>query len=78
MEEIIGVLNDVWSDALIVLGQGFIFHKNTFCRYVILRKCLVCCLTVKVQNLSFFFQALSMSLAGRVGGEYCRCSYILL
>jgi hypothetical protein len=27
----------------------------------------VCCLTVKVQNLSFFFQALSMSLAGRVG-----------
>jgi AGCS family alanine or glycine:cation symporter len=31
-----------------------------------------CCLTVKVQNLEFSFQALSMSLAG---GEYCRCSY---
>jgi AGCS family alanine or glycine:cation symporter len=39
MEEIIGVLNDiVWSDALIFLclGTGVFFHKNTFCRYVIL------------------------------------------
>jgi AGCS family alanine or glycine:cation symporter len=69
MEEIIGVLNDiVWSDALIVLclGTGLYSIRTRFCRYVILRKCFVCCLTVKVQNLSFFF-ALSMSLAGRVG-----------
>jgi Na+/alanine symporter len=41
--------------------------RTRFCRYVILRKCFVCCLTVKVQNLEFLLQALSMSLAGRVG-----------
>jgi hypothetical protein len=52
MEEIIGVLNDMWHDAF--GWDRDIFLKNTFCRYVILRKCFVCCLTVKVQNLGFF------------------------
>jgi AGCS family alanine or glycine:cation symporter len=71
MEEIIGVLNDiVWSDALIVLclGTGLYFSIRTrFFRYVILRKCFVCCLTVKFRIWVSSFQALSMSLAGRVG-----------
>lgn len=72
MEEIIGVLNDiVWSDALIVLclGTGLYFSIRT--RFLQIRH-------IKEMFRLLFdgkssesgvssFQALSMSLAGRVG-----------
>jgi AGCS family alanine or glycine:cation symporter len=66
MEEIIGVLNDiVWSDALIcfVFRDRALSIRTRFCRYVILRKCFVCCL-IKVQNLEFLLSHYQC-LAGR-------------
>jgi AGCS family alanine or glycine:cation symporter len=68
MEEIIGVLNDiVWSDALIVLclGQGFIFHKNTFLQIRHIKEMFRLLFDGKVQNLSFFSSIINV--IGKVG-----------
>jgi AGCS family alanine or glycine:cation symporter len=71
MEEIIGVLNDiVWSNALIVLclGTGFIFYKNTFFAVRHIKEMFRLLFDGKSSESGVSsFQALSMSLAGRVG-----------
>jgi AGCS family alanine or glycine:cation symporter len=71
MEEIIGILNDiVWSDALIVLclGTGLYFSIRTRFADTSYQEMFRLLFDGKFRIWSFFFQALSMSLA-EVGTE---------
>lgn len=72
MEEVIGMLNDlVWSDALIVLclGSGLYFSIRTrFLQVRHLREMIRLLFDGESSDSGVSsFQALSMSLAGRVG-----------
>jgi AGCS family alanine or glycine:cation symporter len=69
MEEIIGVLNGiVWSNALIVLclGTGHFLSELVFCRCVIREMFRLLFDGKSSESGVSSFQALAMSLAGRV------------